>query len=56
MITLKEFFDEWTTDELAELYIYRIQADIGKDAIKELIMERLEIEDDSGFELWIRLQ
>ena len=54
--TLKEFFKEFTTDDLCELYIIRIQDDLAKESLKEIIMERLDLPDDEAFELWLKLQ
>ena len=54
-MTLKEFFKEFTNDELCDMYINRIQDDLAKDSLKEIIMERLEIPDDKSFELYIKL-
>jgi hypothetical protein len=54
-MTLKEFFKEFTIDELADMYKNRIQNDIAKEALKEIIMERLDLPDDDSFELYIKL-
>jgi hypothetical protein len=54
-MTLKEFFKEFSLEELADLYINRIQNDIARDEIKTIIMERLELPDEDSFQLWIRL-
>ena len=54
-MTLKDFFKEFTIEELADMYKYRIQDDLAKEALKEIIMERLELPDEASFELWIKL-
>jgi hypothetical protein len=55
-MTLKEFFEEFTADEIVDLYVNRIQDDIAKESLKEILMERLELLDDESFELWLKLQ
>jgi hypothetical protein len=54
-MTLKEFFKEFSVDELVDMYKYRIQDDIAKDSLKEIIMERLDLPDEASFKLWIAL-
>jgi len=55
IMSLKEFFKEFTIEELADMYKYRLQDDIAKDALKEIIMEKLNFTRDEEFQLWIKL-
>lgn len=53
--TLKEFFTEFTIEELIDMYKYRMQDDLSKESLKEFIMERLELPDEDSFKLYIEL-
>ena len=54
-MTLEEFFEEFTTDDLVDMYRNRIHSDVGKDTIKESLMNRLDMNDNDSFELWLEL-
>jgi len=55
IMTLKQFFKEFTNDELVELY-KRIKNVDSRNEVKYLLMNRLDIPDNDSFYLWIKLQ
>ena len=54
-MTLKDFFNEFTIEEIVDMYIHRIQNDLAKESLKEIIMKRLELPDEDSFQLYIEL-